>query len=137
MFSEFARWMAKELGLSITFVFAVALILIWLLTGPFFHFSDTWQLIINTATTIITFLMVFIIQNTQNRDTIAIQLKLDELLRAAKNTHNSLLKVEELPDEELEEMHKRYEDLASKIKMRMQQGQSDTGVLDIKKNESE
>lgn len=78
--------------------------------------------------------MVFIIQNTQNSDTIAIHLKLDELLRAAKNTHNPLLKVEELPDKELEEMHKCYEELASQIKKRMQKGQTDTGVVDIDKN---
>lgn len=132
MFSSFAKWISKELGLSSTFILAILLIVVWLITGPFFNFSDTWQLIINTATTIVTFLMVFIIQNTQNRDTLAIHLKLDEIIRAMKNTHNELLKVEELSDEELQTLLKSYESLSSEIKSRVKRGLSDTGVVDVK-----
>ena len=93
---------------------AVTLILIWLVTGPLFHFSDTWQLIINTGTTIVTFLMVFLIQNTQNRDTKAIQLKLDELLRAVTSARNELVHLEDLSDEDLEKLRKEFEALAAR-----------------------
>lgn len=133
MFSDFAKWVSKKLGLSITFVLAILLIVVWLVTGPFFHFSDTWQLIINTATTIVTFLMVFIIQNTQNRDTIAIHLKLDEIIRAIRGAHNELLKVEELSDEELEKMLKCYESLAGEIRAKIKKGYDDKGVVEVKK----
>ena len=91
------------------FVLACVGVLIWGLTGPFFHFSDMWQLIVNTATTIITFLMVFLIQNTQNRDTRAINLKLDEVIRSLKGAHNEMINIEKLSDEELEELAKHYE----------------------------
>lgn len=137
MFSSFAKWISKKLGLSITFFLAILLILVWMITGPFFNFSDTWQLIINTATTIVTFLMVFIIQNTQNRDTLAIHLKLDEIIRAMKNTHNELLKVEELSDPDLEILQKRYESLSSEIKSRLRRGLTDKGVIDIKNEKTE
>jgi low affinity Fe/Cu permease len=95
-----------------TFTIAVAIILIWAVTGPIFKFSDTWQLVINTGTTIITFLMVFLIQNTQNRDTEALQIKLDELIRAVESAHNALLDLEELDDDELDAIRKDYLDLA-------------------------
>src|SRR5512145_3400551 len=91
---------------------AVVVILVWAITGPIFGFSDTWQLVINTATTIVTFLMVFVIQNTQNRDGEAIQIKLDELIRAVDGAHNSLLDLEELREDELETIRKRYLELA-------------------------
>jgi low affinity Fe/Cu permease len=91
------------------FLAAVAGILLWGLTGPIFHFSDTWQLIVNTATTIITFLMVFLIQNTQNRDARAIHLKLDEIIRSIHHAHNEMIDIEKLSDEELEGLAKHYE----------------------------
>src|SRR5256885_5932607 len=95
-------------GSSWAFALAALIILVWLVTGPLFHFSDTWQLVINTATTIITFLMVFLIQNTQNRDSEAVQLKLDELLRSTQGAHNALLEIEELSEEELDEIKRCY-----------------------------
>src|SRR5512132_3465898 len=101
-FTRFAKWTSHQTGRPIAFGSAVLLILLWAVTGPIFHFSDTWQLVINTSTTIITFLMVFLIQNTQNRDSEAIQVKLDELIRAVEGAHNAMIDLEELDDEELE-----------------------------------
>jgi len=94
-------------------IFAIALlvVIVWALTGPLFHYSDTWQLVINTGTTIVTFLMVFLIQNTQNRDTQAVQLKLDELIRVTKGAHNLLIDLEELDDEQVEQLRRTYERL--------------------------
>jgi low affinity Fe/Cu permease len=109
---KFARISARTsqlVGTSWMFLVALAGILIWGLTGPMFHFSDTWQLIVNTATTIITFLMVFLIQNTQNRDARAIHLKLDEIIRSIRHAHNDMIDIEKLSDEELEELTKHYE----------------------------
>jgi len=102
--------------------------LIWVLTGPLFHFSDTWQLVINTGTTIITFLMVFLIQNTQNRDTEAIQLKLDELIRATKGAHNALLDLEELEEENLDAFKMKYQALAATARSELILGNKDTGT---------
>jgi len=107
---------------------AVAVILIWVVTGPIFHFSDTWQLVINTGTTIITFLMVFLIQNTQNRDTEAIQLKLDELIRATKGAHNALLDLEELEEENLDAFKIKYQALAATARAELVHGNKDTGT---------
>src|SRR5207249_4947691 len=107
-FSRFARWAALLLGNPVAFMVAVVIIVIWAMTGPLFHFSDTWQLIINTSTTIVTFLMVFLIQNTQNRDSEAIQLKLDELIRAVEGAYNGLLAIEELTDDDLNRMRALY-----------------------------
>jgi len=110
------------------FTFAVAIIAVWLVTGPIFGFSDTWQLAINTGTTIITFLMVFLIQNTQNRDTEAIQLKLDELIRATKGAHNALLDLEELEEENLDVFKSKYQALAAAARSQLEQGRLDTGT---------
>jgi low affinity Fe/Cu permease len=108
-FRIFARRSSMILGSAWAFAGAVLVILIWILTGPTFHFSDTWQLIINTATTIITFLMVFLIQNTQNRDAKAVHLKLDEIIRALKGARNELVDLEELSDEDLKKLEKQFQ----------------------------
>src|SRR6202022_2320846 len=110
-FRIFARRSSVILGSAWAFAGAVLVILIWILTGPTFHFSDTWQLIINTATTIITFLMVFLIQNTQNRDAKAVHLKLDELIRALKGARNKLVDLEDLSEEELRTLQQQFERL--------------------------
>src|SRR5215467_8366707 len=103
-FNRFANWTAHVSGKPIAFALAFAVVLVWAITGPLFGFSDTWQLVINTGTTIVTFLMVFLIQSTQNRDTRALQLKLDELIRATANARNSLMALEEKPDSAVEEI---------------------------------
>ena len=108
-FRIFARRSSIILGSAWAFAGAVLCILVWILTGPTFHFSDTWQLIINTATTIITFLMVFLIQNTQNRDAKAVHLKLDEIIRALKGARNELVDLEELSDEDLKKLEKQFQ----------------------------
>ena len=115
-FPRFARAAAVAAGAPVAFAIALLIILAWSLTGPMFGYSDTWQLIINTGTTIVTFLMVFLIQNTQTRDTEALQLKLDELIRATKGAQNLLLDLENMDDEHVEEIRKRYERLAKKPK---------------------
>ena len=114
-----------------TFIVALGIILIWLITGPIFAFSDTWQLVINTGTTIITFLMVFLIQNTQNRDQEALQIKLDELLRSMENAHTVLLDLEELDDEELDRIRRDYLKLAKKAREDLRKGKDDRGVPDL------
>jgi low affinity Fe/Cu permease len=111
-FTRFAKWTSRVTGRPLAFMVAFMVILVWAVTGPIFGFSDTWQLVINTGTTIVTFLMVFLIQNTQNRDSEAIQIKLDELIRAAKGAQNALLDLEELEDEELDRIHHQYELMA-------------------------
>src|SRR3982750_3048687 len=111
-FKHLAKWTSRMTGHPTAFVLAVAIIVIWALTGPLFGFSDTWQLVINTGTTIITFLMVFLIQNTQNRDTEALQIKLDELIRAAKGARNEVIDLEEMDEKQLEVMRKEYLALA-------------------------
>jgi low affinity Fe/Cu permease len=113
LFSAFARWTAHHAGRASTFILAVAVVAAWAVTGPLFGFSDTWQLVINTGTTIVTFLMVFLIQNTQNRDTEALQLKLDELIRASAGARNRLLELEDLDEEELDRLKAGYEKLAA------------------------
>jgi low affinity Fe/Cu permease len=113
-FRIFARRSSVILGSAWAFAGAVLVILVWLLTGPTFHFSDTWQLIINTATTIITFLMVFLIQNTQNRDAKAVHLKLDEIIRAIKGARNELVDLEELSDEDLKKLEEQFQRLRKK-----------------------
>ena len=102
-FAAFAAKTSQVTGKPLSFLLATAVILVWAVTGPFFHYSDTWQLVINTGTTIVTFLMVFLIQNTQNRDTVALQLKLDELILATRNAPNELVGIEDAPDEALKD----------------------------------
>lgn len=111
-FTRFAKWTARMSGRPVTFMLAIAVVAVWAITGPIFGYSDTWQLVINTSTTIVTFLMVFLIQNTQNRDTEAMQVKLDELIRAMQGAQNSLLDLEELDDKQLDEIREKYEELA-------------------------
>ena len=107
-FSRFAHETARLTGKPAAFILAAASIVIWAVTGPLFNYSDTWQLVINTSTTIVTFLMVFLIQNTQNRDTLALQVKLSELIIAVRGAHNRLATAEDLTEEELERLHKEY-----------------------------
>jgi low affinity Fe/Cu permease len=125
-YSHFAKVAAHFAGRPVTFMFSVLLIAGWVVTGPLFHYSDTWQLVINTATTIITFLMVFLIQNTQDRDTQAIQIKLDELIRATQGAHNALLDLEELEAGDLARFRKRYLKLALEARRAI-----DSGELDV------
>jgi low affinity Fe/Cu permease len=111
-FPKFARFTATASGKPVTFALAVGSIVLWAVVGPLFGYSDTWQLVINTATTIVTFLMVFLIQNTQNRDTQALQLKLDELIRATRGAHNLMLGLDKMDDAQLKRLQALYEKLA-------------------------
>ena len=115
-FTRFTKWTARASGKSVTFVIAVLIIVAWAMTGPLFGFSDTWQLIINTGTTIITFLMVFLIQSTQNRDSEAMQVKLDELIHVMKGAQNALLDLEELEEEELDRIREGYQKIAERAR---------------------
>ncbi len=124
--------MSQWAGSPVIFFTAVLIIVVWLLTGKYFDYSDTWQLWVNTGTTVITFLMVFVIQHTQNRESNAIQLKLDELIRATEGAHTVLLDIEEMSEKELLEIQNRYHDLAAKARLRLRQGHSDTGSPDVK-----
>jgi low affinity Fe/Cu permease len=112
VFDKLAHWTARHAGRASTFALALTIIVVWGVSGPMFQWSDTWQLIINTGTTIVTFLMVFLIQNTQNRDTEALQLKLDELIRVSQKARNRLLQLEELTEEEMEHIKKTFTSLA-------------------------
>ena len=131
-FSRFAKWISRVTGQPSTFVLAVCVIIIWAITGPLFKFSETWQLVINTGTTIVTFLMIFLIQNTQNRDSQAIQIKLDELIRAVNGAHNALLDLEELEEDDLEKFRDRYEELARMAREALKSGAQDTDTPEIK-----
>jgi low affinity Fe/Cu permease len=130
-FARFAKWTAHATGHPLAFALAALVIGVWLVTGPLFGFSDTWQLVINTGTTIVTFLMVFLIQNTQNRDGAAVQLKLDELIRAVGGAHNALCDLEELTEEDLERLRGRYEDLARRARADLRRGLRDTDSPDL------
>jgi low affinity Fe/Cu permease len=130
-YSRFAKNAAHFCGRPRTFMLAIFVIVAWIVTGPLFHFSDTWQLVINTGTTIVTFLMVFLIQNTQNRDTEAIQLKLDELIRATKGAHNALLDLEELEEEELDAFRQKYEALAEVARAALEDTIDDSGTPEV------
>jgi len=118
-FTRFAKRTATLTGRPATFLAAVIVIIVWAITGPLFGFSDTWQLVINTGTTIVTFLMVFLIQSTQNRDAEAIQVKLDELIRAVGHARNELMDLEELEEEDLDELRKTYLEMAAKARGEM------------------
>ena len=130
-FTRFAKATARATGRPQAFVMAVGVVLAWLITGPLFHYSDTWQLAINTSTTIVTFLMVFLIQNTQDRDAEAVQIKLDELLRTTSGAHNALLDLEELEQRDLDEIRAGYARLAERARTDLRRGRSDTGVPDV------
>jgi len=128
MFNRLATGCARLLGTGAAFSIAVAMVFIWAMSGPVFHFSDTWELVINTATTIVTFLMVFLIQNTQNRDSAAIQLKLDEIIRSTKGAHNAMLDLEKLSQQDLEKMRVLYEQLADQARQAEARGEAATGT---------
>jgi low affinity Fe/Cu permease len=130
-FTRFANWTASTSGRPQTFVLACLVILVWAVTGPLFGFSDTWQLVINTGTTIVTFLMVFLIQNTQNRDSRALQLKLDELIRATEGAHNAVLDLEELAEKDLDRIRKLYCALAARARTNLEQGLLDTDMPEV------
>ena len=127
---SFAHRSTQWTGTSWAFLLAVMVVLVWAATGPIFGFTDTWQLVINTGTTIITFLMVFLIQSTQNSDTEAIQVKLDELIRATQGAHNALLGLEDLDSDALEDFHKKYAALAEEARKELKKGLCDTGTPD-------
>lgn len=130
-FTRFAKWTSHHAGRPFAFGIATGVILMWGVSGPLFGFSDTWQLVINTGTTIITFLMVFLIQNTQNRDAEAIQVKLDELIRATEGAHTALLDLEELDAEELDDIHENYKALAERSREDLRRGKPDTHVPEL------
>ena len=123
-FTRFAKKTAILSGRPVAFGLALATIAVWLITGPIFGFSDTWQLVINTGTTVVTFLMVFLIQNTQNRDTAAIQIKLDELIRVTQ-AHNALMDLEELDEHEIDQFRRRYQTLAAAARQKIGRGELD------------
>ena len=130
-FGRMAKATARWAGRPIAFLLAVGVLLAWALTGPIFGFSDTWQLFINTGTTIVTFLMVFLIQNTQYRDAEAVQVKLDELLRTTQGAHNALMDLEELEDRELDVLRQKYTELAELSRDKLRRGEQDTGTPEV------
>ena len=131
LFIRFAEGAAALTGRPISFLLAVGVIALWLVSGPAFGFSNTWQLLINTGTTIVTLLMVFLIQNTQNREAVAVQLKLDELIRATEGAHTVLLDIEELSDHELRKIREKYERIAAESRARLRDGGMDTNRPDV------
>jgi low affinity Fe/Cu permease len=131
-FGNLTRAVSTALGRPAAFAVAALSVILWAASGPLFDYSNTWQLVVNTSTTIVTFLMVFVIQNTQNRDTAAIQIKLDELIRATQGAHNAILDLEQLDEEQLFRYLKRYEDLAAAARARLAAGRIDTGSPDLK-----
>lgn len=130
-FTTFAQWTARHTGRPSAFGLAATVVIVWAITGPLFHYSDTWQLVINTSTTIVTFLMVFLIQNTQNRDSEAIQVKLDELLRVTEGAHIALLDLEELEDAELDRIRRQYCKLATLAREKLRTGGTDTDIPEL------
>jgi low affinity Fe/Cu permease len=132
-FSKFAKRAAFLAGTPMTFILAVGVVIVWVCTGPIFDYNDTWQLVINTGTTIVTFLMVFLIQNAQNRDSTAVQLKLDELIRAHHTAHNSLIDLEELETHELEIIRNKFEELASDARRHLRTRKDMAAEFDVKR----
>ena len=137
VFDRFANSISRFTGHPVAFAVAAAIIGVWIIGGPIFGFSDTWQLVINTATTIVTFLMVFLIQNTQNRESSAIQLKLDELIRSSRGAHTALLDLEELSESELEAFRNKYVHIAQEARDELRRGHSDEGTPRIEFPEDE
>jgi low affinity Fe/Cu permease len=131
IFTRLAKATARLTGRPVTFGVVVATVVVWAVSGPYFGFSDSWQLTINTGTTIVTFLMVFLIQATQNRDAEAIQIKLDEIIRSQAGAHNALLDLEELEEEDLMRMRANYLALAERARKRIRAGKDDVGVPEI------
>lgn len=131
LFMRFAKWTSYAAGNPITFACAVFIILFWAVTGSFFNYSDTWQLVINTGTTIVTFLVVFLVQNTQNRDSAAIQLKLDELIRSMNGAHNSFLDIENMNEKHIMQIKDRFEKLAQNAREDIKVGLKDIGTPDV------
>lgn len=131
-FTRFSRHVSSAAGHPLGFITACLIILLWAASGQYFAYSNTWQLVINTGTTIVTFLMVFLIQNTQNRDSAAMQIKLDELIRTDKEAHNALLDLEELTEHELEALRSKYEHLAEEAREALRKGKKDTGRPEVR-----
>lgn len=125
-FTDLSRYISNLTGRPVVAILACTVVLLWLITGPYYGYSDTWQLVMNTTSSIVTFIMVFLIQNTQNRDSDALQIKLDELIRAHQGAHNALLDLEELTQEQLEGIKKKYEHLAKIARADLKHGLSDT-----------
>jgi low affinity Fe/Cu permease len=125
-FGRFARETSRAAGRPAAFMLALSIVLLWVVTGPMFGFSDTWQLVINTGTTVVTFLMVFLIQATQNRDSEALQVKIDELIRATEGAHNALLDLEEIEEEQMDLIQQRYKKLAEQARLGKKTGHPDT-----------
>jgi low affinity Fe/Cu permease len=136
-FTRLANGAARATGKPITFVVAALIVVVWGICGPVFGFSDTWQLIINTGTTIVTFLMVFLIQNTQNRDSEAMHVKIDELIRALEGAHNALLDLEELDDKTLDTIRSRYRKLAAKAREDIERGELDIGCDELAEDDDD
>ena len=126
LFARFANGTSRAAGRPMAFALAFSIVVAWALTGPLFGFSDTWQLVINTGTTIVTFLMVFLIQHTQNRDSEALQVKIDELIRATEGAHNALLDIEDLDEEEQDRLRNAYAKLADEARKAKNRGKGDT-----------
>ncbi len=134
LFSRFANEASRVVGSGTAFAAAMVVVLLWSLSGPLFGYSDTWQLVINTGTTIVTFLMVFLIQNTQNRDSAATQLKLDELIRSTKGAHNALLDLEKLSSNDLENLRTVYQKLADHARRDKTGGSEDTDTPELQRD---
>jgi low affinity Fe/Cu permease len=132
LFTRLTKRASHAAGRPTTFLLALGIVLIWALCGPYFGFSDTWQLVINTGTTVITFLMVFLIQSTQNRDSEAMHLKLDELIRSIEGAHNALLDLEELDEKDLIKIRSDYLEIARSARMAIGRGEIDTGRVELK-----
>jgi low affinity Fe/Cu permease len=135
-FAKLAKFTSHATGRPAAFLLAAAVVVAWAATGPIFGWSDTWQLVINTGTTIATFLMVFLIQNTQNRDTESLQIKLDELIRVTEGAHNALLDLEELEEREFDEVRRTYRRLAQNAREGLVRGIRDTGRADLEGSQS-